>query len=187
LILKNVRVPAATMADRRPVGPLGADAISLFAWFELSIAAVYTGVAIAAMNFTRDFTSRFKPITLQRPINHLPGVQFAFAEAQTLLAQSRALYRGSAREYLESRDSFDGEEGLARLIIAKYAAVNNAVAIVDQCMEIAGAHGFLRRNPLERLFRDVRAGINHPLSNARAREFIGKAALGIPMSTTPRW
>jgi alkylation response protein AidB-like acyl-CoA dehydrogenase len=187
LILKNVRVPAATMADRRPVGPLGADAISLFAWFELSIAAVYTGVALAAMNFTRDFTSRFKPITLQRPINHLPGVQFAFAEAQTLLAQSRALYRGIAREYLDSRHSFDGEEGLARLIIAKYAAVNNAIAIVDQCMEIAGAHGFLRRNPLERLFRDVRAGLNHPLSNARAREFIGKAALGIPMSTTPRW
>ncbi len=187
LILKNVRVPAATMADRRPVGPLGADAISLFAWFELSIAAVYTGVAIAAINFTREFAQRFKPITLERPISYLPGVQFAMAQAQTLLAQSRALYLGTAREYLENRDSFSGEDGLVRVIIPKYAAVNNAIAIVDHCMEIAGAHGFLRRNPLERLFRDVRAGINHPLSNARAREFIGKSALGIPMSTTPRW
>ena len=54
-------------------------------------------------------------------------------------------------------------------------------------MEIAGAHGFLRRNPLERLFRDVRAGINHPLSNARAREFIGKVTLGVSLGTTPRW
>jgi alkylation response protein AidB-like acyl-CoA dehydrogenase len=187
LILKNVRVPAATIADRRPVGPLGADAISLFAWFELSIAAVYTGVAIAAMNFTREFAQRFKPITLERPISYLPGVQFAMAQAQALLAQSRALYLGTAREYLENRDSFSGEDGLVRVIIPKYAAVNNAIAIVDHCMEIAGAHGFLRRNPLERLFRDVRAGINHPLSNARAREFIGKSALGIPMSTTPRW
>jgi alkylation response protein AidB-like acyl-CoA dehydrogenase len=187
LILKDVRVPAAAMADPRPVGPLGTEAISLFAWFELSIAAVYTGVAIAALNFIRDFAQRYKPFTLQRPIGYLPGVQFAMADAQALLAQSRALYLATARDYVEARQSFAGEEGLARLITAKYVAVNNAVRIVDYCMEIAGAHGFLRRHPLERIFRDVRAGLNHPLSNARAREFIGKTALGIPLGTVPRW
>ncbi len=187
LILKDVRVPAAAMADPRPVGPLGAEAISLFAWFELSIAAVYTGVAAAALNFTREFAQRHKPFMLERPINYLPGVQFAFADAQVLLAQSRALYLTTARDYVENRESFTGEQGLARLITAKYAAVNNAIRIVDYCMEIAGAHGFLRRNPLERLFRDVRAGINHPLSNTRAREFIGKVALGVPLDTKPRW
>lgn len=187
LILKDVRVPAAAMADPRPVGPLGPEAISLFAWFELSIAAVYTGVAIAALNFTREFAQRYKPFTLERPIGYLPGIQFAMADAHVLLAQSRALYQATAREYVESRQSFAGEQGLSRLITAKYAAVNNAIRIVDYCMEIAGAHGFLRRNPLERIFRDVRAGINHPLSNARAREFIGKTALGIPLGTVPRW
>jgi len=40
---------------------------------------------------------------------------------------------------------------------------------------------------MERYFRDVRAGVNHPLSNARARELIGKNALGISLSETPRW
>ena len=187
LIMKDVRVPLAAMADRRPVGPIGADAISLFAWFGLSIAAVYTGIAIAAMNFIRDFAQRLKPMTLQRPISHLPGVQFAMAEAEALLAQSRALVSAVARDYVEDRDSFAGEAGLVRVILPKYVATNNAIRIVDYCMEIAGAHGFIRRNPLERLFRDVRAGINHPLSNARAREFIGKLSLGIPMSTMPRW
>lgn len=39
----------------------------------------------------------------------------------------------------------------------------------------------------ERMFRDVRGGVNHPLSNARAWEFMGKSALGIAMSTTLRW
>ncbi|SRR5579871_4061697 len=187
LILKDVRVAAAAMADPRPVGPLGAEAISLFAWFELSIAAVYTGVAIAAMKFTREFAQRFKPFTLERPINYLPGVQFAMAQAQVLAAQSRALYTQTAREHLEGRGADNPEQALAGLIAAKYAAVNNAIRIVDYCMEITGAHGFLRRNPLERLFRDVRAGINHPLSNARAREFIGKVALGVPLSAVPRW
>jgi len=187
LVLKDVRVPAAAMADPRPVGPLGAEAISLFAWFELSIAAVYTGVAIAAMKFTREFAQRFKPFTLERPINYLPGVQFAMADAHALLAQSRALLVQSTRDYLDQRTSAAPEETLARLVTAKYAAVSNAIRIVDYCMEIAGAHGFLRRNPLERLFRDVRAGMNHPLSNARAREFIGKVALGVPLATIPRW
>ncbi len=39
----------------------------------------------------------------------------------------------------------------------------------------------------ERFFRDVRAGMNHPLSNARARELIGKSALGIGLGEVPRW
>ncbi len=90
------------------------------------------------------------------------------AAAQALLAQSRALYLSTAREYLDSRDSFVGELGLSRMITPKYVAVNNAIRLVDYCMEIVGAHGFLRRSPLERMFRDVRAGVNHPLSNARA-------------------
>ena len=46
-------------------------------------------------------------------------------------------------------------------------------------MEVVGAHGMLKKFPMERYYRDVRAGANHPLSNARARELIGKVALGI--------
>ena len=69
----------------------------------------------------------------------------------------------------------------------KYVATNNAIRTVDDCMEIVGAHGFLKKFPMERYFRDVRAGLNHPLSNARARELIGKNALGIGLGELPRW
>jgi alkylation response protein AidB-like acyl-CoA dehydrogenase len=58
---------------------------------------------------------------------------------------------------------------------------------VDYCMEAVGAHGIMKRFPMERYYRDVRAGINHPLSNARARELIGKLSLGIALGETPRW
>jgi len=54
-------------------------------------------------------------------------------------------------------------------------------------MEIVGAHGMLRKFPMERYYRDVRAGVNHPLSNARARELIGKTALDISLGELPRW
>jgi len=185
--LKDVRVPAISMSDVRPVGPVGEQAISLFAWFGLSIAAVYTGIAIAALKFTKDFCAKLKPLSLPRPIKYLPAIQFAVAEAEALIAQSRALYLGTAQDYIRERRSFEGEAGLARVVMPKYVATNNALEAVDCCMEAVGAHGMLRRYPMERYYRDVRAGVNHPLSNARARELIGKTALGISLAETPRW
>jgi len=187
LVIKDVRVPAIAMSQSRPAGPLEGQAISLFAWFSLSVAAVYTGVALAALKFTREFAGRYQPLTLSRPIKYLPGIQFAVAEAESLIAQSRALYENVARDYLTQTESFKGEPGLARLVMAKYVATNNAIRAVDCCMEAVGAHGFLKKFPMERYYRDVRAGVNHPLSNARARELIGKAALEISLGETPRW
>jgi alkylation response protein AidB-like acyl-CoA dehydrogenase len=187
LVLKDVRVPLMAKSEERRVGPVDSKAIALFAWFSLSVAAVYTGIAIAALKFTREFTSRHRPLTLPRPIKYLPAIQFAIADAEALLAQSRALYLGVARDYLADRDSFSGEEGLARVVMPKYVATNNAIRIVDACMEAVGAHGIMRKFPLERYYRDVRAGINHPLSNARARELLGKVALGIGLAEQPRW
>jgi alkylation response protein AidB-like acyl-CoA dehydrogenase len=187
LVLKDVRAAAVAMSEPRPVGPIDSQGISLFAWFSLSVAAVYTGIAIAALTFTREFSGRYRPLTLPRPIKYLPGIQFAVAEAEALIAQSRALYTNLAREYVANSASFKGDAGLARLVMAKYVATNNALRAVDQCMEAVGAHGFLKKFPMERYYRDVRAGVNHPLSNARARELIGKTALGISLAETPRW
>jgi alkylation response protein AidB-like acyl-CoA dehydrogenase len=187
LVIKDVRVPSIAMAESRPIGPIEEAAISLFAWFSFSVAAVYTGIAIAAFKFVKEFTGRFKPMALPRPIKYLPGIQFAAADAEALIAQSRALYLGTAREYLANPASFKGEAGLARVVLAKYVATNNAIRAVDQMMEIVGAHGYLKKFPMERYFRDVRAGVNHPLSNARARELIGKSALGIGLGELPRW
>jgi alkylation response protein AidB-like acyl-CoA dehydrogenase len=187
MIIKDVRVPAVAMSEPRPIGPIDQQGISLFAWFSLSVAAVYTGIAIAAMKFTREFAGRLRPLTQPRPIKYLPGIQFAAADAESLIAQSRALYLSLAREYADRPESFSGESGLARLVMGKYVATNNAIRAVDYCMEIVGAHGLLRKFPMERYFRDVRAGVNHPLSNARARELIGKNALGIALAELPRW
>jgi alkylation response protein AidB-like acyl-CoA dehydrogenase len=187
LVIKNVRVPAIAATEARPIGPIDEQGISLFAWFSLSVAAVYTGIAIAALKFTKEFCSKFKPMTLPRPIKYLPGIQFAVAEAEALVAQSRALYLSTTADYLRDRASFSGEAGLARVVMPKYVATNNAIRAVDYCMEAVGAHGIMRRYPMERYYRDVRAGVNHPLSNARARELIGKLALGISPAEQPRW
>ena len=176
------------MAESRPVGPVNDQAISLFAWFGISVAATYTGVAIAALKFAKEFAGRLKPLTQPRTIKYLPGIQFAIAEAEALIAQSRALYLGVANDYIHDRDSFKGEVGIG--------ARRDAEIRRDQqrdsrrrstAWKSSARTGMLKKFPMERYYRDVRAGPNHPLSNARARELLGKVALGIGLAETPRW
>ena len=44
-----------------------------------------------------------------------------------------------------------------------------------------------RRHPLERWYRDVRAGTLHPFTHFWLLEMIGKLALGVPLDAQPRW
>jgi alkylation response protein AidB-like acyl-CoA dehydrogenase len=67
----------------------------------------------------------------------------------------------------------------ARGNLAKYVACENAIAIMDRVMEVAGGVGYHRRFPIERLYRDVRAGAIMPYSSPDARKLFAQAALGI--------
>ena len=53
-------------------------------------------------------------------------------------------------------------------------------------MEISGGSGMFKRNELERLYRDVRAGGFHPANSALVHELGGKTALGV-LGEEPRW
>jgi len=44
-----------------------------------------------------------------------------------------------------------------------------------------GGSSYFKRLPLERLFRDVRAGLYHPFDSDETLEFLGKSAFGIPL------
>jgi alkylation response protein AidB-like acyl-CoA dehydrogenase len=186
LVITDCRVPLDHAIRLRRIGEILPEDISLFAWFSLSIASIYTGIAIAALNFAKEFAERHQPLPLPRPIKYLPGVQFTVAEAETLLAATRAYTLETAKAWVNKED-FSGESGLRRVCMPKYFATNNAIRLVDMAMEIVGAAGFLKKHPLERYYRDVRAGVNHPFSNARMRELIGKNALGIKLLEIPRW
>lgn len=186
LIITDCRVPLDHAVRLRTVGEILPEDISLFAWFSLSIAAVYTGIAVAALHFAKAFANRHQPLPLPRPIKYLPGVQFAVAEAETLLAATRAYTLETAKAWVGGEE-FAGEDGLRRVCMPKYFATNNAIRVVDLAMEVVGAVGIFKKHPLERYYRDVRAGTNHPFSNARVRELIGKNALGINLLEMPRW
>ena len=65
-------------------------------------------------------------------------------------------------------------------MLAKRQAVVEAIEVVDLAMEVLGGRSFFRRSPLERAYRDVRAGTFHPLTPEATLMYAGKVAQGDP-------
>ena len=59
--------------------------------------------------------------------------------------------------------------------------------IADKALDLSGGFGMFKKNEMERLFRDARAGRFHPTNAALTREFVAKTALGIDPDAQPRW
>ena len=59
----------------------------------------------------------------------------------------------------------------------KYTVTNNAIQITDLALRVTGSPGLLKKYPLERYFRDARAGLGNPPMDDVALTLIGKHAL----------
>lgn len=68
---------------------------------------------------------------------------------------------------------------LAHLLAAKQHAVDGALRVVNLALQVGGAGTLSRKQELERLFRDVRAGAFHPPNADATHELIGQIWLGV--------
>ena len=178
----------AFIADECLVGVEGAGTEggnACLPWYALGIAAVYTGVAGAAYAFAVDYLRKRTLHPLPASVAHLPGSQFSVAEMQIRLETSRALIYKTADEI--TRGAEFGRALLAKIATPQYVATRNALDVVSTAMQVVGGPSLTRRLPLERWYRDVRAGTLHPFTHYWLLEMIGKAALGIPADVQPRW
>lgn len=178
----------AFIADECLIGVEGAGSeggMACLPWYALGIASVYTGIAGAAFDFAVDYAKRRTLHPMPASIAHLPGTQFSIAGMQVQLAAARALIHHTAAELTQGADLGDGL--LAAVTTPQYFATNAALEIVRQAMQVVGGPSLLRRHPLERWYRDVRAGTLHPFTHYWLLEMIGKLTLGIPLDAQPRW
>jgi len=126
----------------------------------LHIPACYMGIALAARDFAVSFAQTYRPNHLQGPIAELPLVQQSIGQMETELRTARCLLYAAADRWdreTESRPLLKPELGLA-----KYTATNNAIKAVDIAMRIVGGASLSKKLPLERYYRDVRAGLHNP-------------------------
>ncbi len=139
--------------------------------------AVYLGIAQAARDFAVEFAKTRVPSGLGTPIADLQTVQHRIAQIEILLAQARSLLYMTAETWAGQPDQRDSMGW--QMAAAKYTVTNNAIAVTDQALRVVGSVGLQRSLPLERYFRDVRAGLGNPPMDDVALTLIGKSALGL--------
>lgn len=125
----------------------------------LHIPAIYLGIAQAARDYAVQFASEYSPNSLKGPIKDVPAVQQRTGEMELELLNARHFLFHIAQLYdnPERRPHLKSELGAAKHIVT-----NAALSVVDKAMRIVGAKSLERTNPLQRYYRDVRAGLHNP-------------------------
>ncbi|MCJ8010270.1 acyl-CoA/acyl-ACP dehydrogenase [Paenibacillus sp. KQZ6P-2] len=162
LLLKDVFVPEDERIDSCEAGE-GAAAgtgMSDHGGALLHIPACYLGIAWAARDFAVKFATEYRPSSLQGPIAELPHIQQKIGEMESEWITARTLLYSVADRW----DRIPAEWAFMRpeLGLAKTVATNSALRIVDLAMRIVGGSSMSRSLPLERMYRDVRAGLHNP-------------------------
>ncbi|HEX9038760.1 MAG TPA: acyl-CoA dehydrogenase family protein [Ktedonobacterales bacterium] len=175
LVLENATLSADALLSLRAPGQPDPRAALGLPWGSLTLAAVYNGVALAARDAVAHFAATRAPTALGKPIGELPTVRLRLGEIEELLLASRRVMTGLAADWVtaapEDRPRLRQEAPLVKTI-----ATTNAARITELAMRIAGGHG-LQRGPLERYFRDARAGlVNAPVEDVVLQN-AGKAAV----------
>jgi len=154
LVLDNVKVEESKLVEL-PDKPSGAP----FSGWLLHIPACYLGIAQAARDYAVHFANNYSPNSLNGPINQLSNVQQLLGEIDLELIQARHLIYSVAEAYddISRKDYLTNE-----VAVVKHTITNSAISIVDKAMRIVGAKSLQRTNPLQRYYRDVRAGLHNP-------------------------
>ena len=174
--LKDAFVPDAAVALQRPISRSG-RVTKVFAKAPFTIGAPYIGIAVAARNFVVDFMRERPRFPLKFPMSHLPGVYNKVGEMDMLIEGARAVMWKAAAEV----DSDHPQSWSRKAVAARMIAIENSVRVVDLALRAVGGSSYFKRLPLERFFRDVRAGLYHPFDSDETLEFLGKSAFGLPL------
>jgi alkylation response protein AidB-like acyl-CoA dehydrogenase len=179
---EGVFVPEGWLIGRRPIGAPAAPGQQpgLNAW-SLTVAAVYLGIGQAACDAACDYANTRRPASLPGPIAELAHIQQWIGQMQIGLDAARAVLEGAARTWTEHPEL---RLGLApQIAAAKYLATNTACTATDLALRVAGGFSLTRALPLERFFRDARAGLFNPPQDDLALALVGRAALAARAET----
>ena len=166
---ENVFVPDAAVALRRPSGkwhPL----IHVVAMVALPVFnAVYVGVAEAA----RDLA-----IVAARKRRDDRSVQAHAGEMENDLTSAQLAL---SRMIDIAMTAKPGVETTVEIMCCRAILGRGVRVTVDKAMDLAGGGSFLRRNSLERLFRDVQGVRYHPLQEKPQNVIAGRFSFGLPL------
>ena len=189
VVFDKVFVPDGDMVSRS----FRSSLFSVIEWQTLTFAAIYNGLALKAYNETRSTmtsksTGPVSGATTGAPVQGAADVRFRdLAYVQNGLGQMRVwleimesvLERASKGLLHRLHDHGNPLRRLAMVEIPKVVSTEHAIQVVDMGMRLLGGGSYRRGSLLERLYRDARSGLFHPLRTDQVFDFLGKADLGL--------
>ncbi|MFP5115128.1 acyl-CoA dehydrogenase family protein [Bacillaceae bacterium C204] len=170
LILNHCVVP-----DDHLVEEFGSAGKKANGWL-LHIPACYLGIAKAAQRYAIQFAKEYSPNSIVGTIIDLPNVQQKLGEIELKIMQSEYFLYGVAKQWDSSNEN-GREDMITSLGAAKLTVTNLAIEIVDLAMRIVGAKSLSLSNPLQRYYRDVRAGLHNPPMDDMTLQLLAKNSI----------
>ena len=157
----------------------------LWSWHGGTFGAVYLGIAKAARDFAINQTRDRTRLPFKHPESYYPGHQFLAAEMDIALHAGWAWQQKIAERLIDINNRDDAT--IVEAVAMQYFCMKSAIDVVGKAVDMVGGAALARRLPLERYYRDVRAGTMHPISGFDALELIGKHAFGLHRDVEPRY
>ncbi|HYG60169.1 MAG TPA: acyl-CoA dehydrogenase family protein [Symbiobacteriaceae bacterium] len=175
VLLREAAVAPDALVQRFGRGVPAENSPGRGAGWNLHIPAVYLGIAEAARDYAVAFAASHKPNSISTVIGELPNVQAHLGAMELGLLAARTLLFTLAERW--DAEPVHREELMAPVAGAKVQVVTTALDVVDRAMRVAGAQSLMRACPLERYYRDVRAGLHNPPMEDAALTMLARAAL----------
>jgi len=172
--LQDAFVPDAWILSRTAVADAPAAPPGANGW-GLTVSAVYLGIGQAALAAACEYANTRVPPSLGAPIATLPHIQQTIGQMQLSLTAAETVLEHAAQRWMEDPAGRNGMNAL--LASAKMLATNAACSVSEAALRVGGGFSLTRELPLERHFRDARAGLFNPPQDDLALTIIGKAAL----------
>lgn len=177
-VLEGACVPPERIFRKLPVGP-NADPLifAIFACFETLLAAVYTGIGERALELGVQAVKRRTSLKNDgRVYSQDPDIRWKVSAAAMALERLYPQLQLIARDVDEKVDH--GGQWFPKLVSLKVNATETAREVVDAAIRVSGGSSYFKGSELERLYRDVLAGMFHPSDDESAHNTVANAWLG---------
>jgi len=127
----------------------------------LHIPACYLGIAGAAQKESVTFAKSYSPNSISGTISDIPSVRAKIGEMELKMQVAKHFLYSISKKW-DNTKSEDHSKLQPELSAAKLFVTNTAMEVVDLAMRIVGARSLSAKSPLQRYYRDVRAGLHNP-------------------------
>lgn len=170
----------STVSDTAGIGASGNGQSFLFEhvvpWFQLGAACTSLGIARAAAASTLTHVSTMVLEHLGETLGQQPVVRHGLGQLHTEVDVLSGFVQNVAAEIA------GGQAPLRHVLQVKVAANETALRVTDLAMRLCGGAAYSGRHPLDRHFRDARAGVVMAPTADMLYDMVGRTLMGEPVT-----